>query len=366
MIKRFIRVISINLIVLVVLLLAINWICGVFLRSNRSERWNLPNYADNRALGRKIFEDYNRIKHRYHPFTGWKTKSYSGPTTNIQNNGLRYTPQTKINTTQKSVHFFGGSTMWGEGSSDSTTIPSLFAYDNHSYAVYNHGQLAYNSRQNLAELVNKISRGEKMDIVVFYDGVNDASFLCPTEIDVPGHRLVPSFQKRLYGSNTTYIVIMLEKLFVRNILNLINRFSDEANGSAYNCAGNIEKVNQIANGMINNWTMAKTLVEANGGQFIAVLQPGAYVGNAKVDHLELDNDLKDNFISIYNALSNTIDSLDYDWIYDFTDAFDRDEYIYVDFCHVSANGNRIISKRISEAIGALSETSNHHTLNLNE
>jgi hypothetical protein len=33
-----------------------------------------------------------------------------------------------------------------------------------------------------------------------------------------------------------------------------------------------------------------------------------------------------------------------------TDAFDRDEYIYIDFCHVSPNGNKIITRRIIDFI----------------
>ena len=31
-------------------------------------------------------------------------------------------------------------------------------------------------------------------------------------------------------------------------------------------------------------------------------------------------------------------------IHDFTDAFDIDEYIYIDSCHVNGRGNQIIAK----------------------
>ena len=38
------------------------------------------------------------------------------------------------------------------------------------------------------------------------------------------------------------------------------------------------------------------------------------------------------------------------WIHDFTDAFDVDEYIYIDGCHVNGRGNQIIAQKISELL----------------
>jgi hypothetical protein len=44
--------------------------------------------------------------------------------------------------------------------------------------------------------------------------------------------------------------------------------------------------------------------------------------------------------------------LDEDWIYDFTDSFDGGEPIYIDFCHVSENGNRIVAERLARVLGS--------------
>jgi lysophospholipase L1-like esterase len=41
------------------------------------------------------------------------------------------------------------------------------------------------------------------------------------------------------------------------------------------------------------------------------------------------------------------------WIHDLSDAFDVDEYIYIDGCHVNGRGNQIIAKRISERLNPL-------------
>jgi hypothetical protein len=35
-----------------------------------------------------------------------------------------------------------------------------------------------------------------------------------------------------------------------------------------------------------------------------------------------------------------------DWIHDLTDAFDVEEYIYIDGCHVNGRGNQIIAQKI--------------------
>ena len=40
----------------------------------------------------------------------------------------------------------------------------------------------------------------------------------------------------------------------------------------------------------------------------------------------------------------------YDYMYDMSDAFDGNEYIYFDHVHVTSNGNLIIAKRITDII----------------
>ena len=82
--------------------------------------------------------------------------------------------------------FFGGSTMWGTGASDSQTIPSHFnSLTNMS--VYNFGQGGWNSRQSLNQLINAIGDNNNPSVVIFYDGVNDIQ-QCRSEIKIlPAH-----------------------------------------------------------------------------------------------------------------------------------------------------------------------------------
>jgi len=69
----------------------------------------------------------------------------------------------------------GGSTMWGTGVNDANTIPALFAkIAQGRYRTINLGESAYNAFQSFLFLKLQIINGLNPDIVVSYDGVNDA------------------------------------------------------------------------------------------------------------------------------------------------------------------------------------------------
>jgi hypothetical protein len=345
----------INIAVFAVLVVALNWACGVYLqKTTRSNRSELPNYARDYGHSRAVFADYNRIQHRYEPFVGWKALPYEGQTTHVSANGLRTPGNDSIQIKGKEVvRFFGGSTMWGEGSDDEHTIPSLFNGLNPEYQVFNHGQLAYNTRQELDELISVYSRNEKTDVVIFYDGVNDAAFLCPKVItELPAHRLVPMYREKLYTGKFTIIKELASKIFVDDILNLVNKmtYRPGPDSSPYDCLSNPAKAEAIAEIMIKNWELAHEIVTERKGQFLAVLQPAAYIGKPRTDHLELDEELGKNFHEIYRLLRQKIAARNHPWIIDLSHAFDGDEYVFIDFCHVSPNGNEIIARQISDAV----------------
>lgn len=351
---RLLKIITVNAVIFILLLILVNWICGFFLkRTAKSTRDTLPNYAADHAYAKAVFNDYNRVQHRYEPFVGWKTLPYTGQTTHINKNGNRvHVPPAHSEEKDTTVHFFGGSTMWGEGSDDQHTIPALFNKAFPQYEVFNHGQLAYNTRQEVDALISLYSKKINPDLVIFYDGVNDAAFLCPKEInDLPAHRLVPFYRERIYVGRSTLLKEILNKTFLANIIQLINRSSDqEKKASPYNCISDPEKAEEIAEIMMRNWELAHEIVTRRGGKFIAVLQPAAFIGNPRIDHLTLDQDLKENFVAVYNQLKAKIAARNHPWIHDLSAKFDGSEYIYVDFCHVSPNGNEIMAEAIADII----------------
>jgi hypothetical protein len=352
---RILKIVAINLATFLVLLTIVNWACGLYLnRGGKGNRELLPNYADDHAYAKKVFSDYNRVQHQYEPFVGWKTLPYKGATLQIGAEGQRLVPEVAYNgKKEKSIHFFGGSTMWGEGSDDAHTIPALFHIQNPQYNVFNHGQLAYNSRQELDALISLYATGAKPDLVIFYDGVNDAAFLCPKEIKkLPAHRLVPMYREKLYVGKSAFVKEILSKILVENIFKVVHKFTYKPTpeNTPYDCVSNPEKAEQIAEMMMKNWEMANEIVTNRNGKFIAVLQPSAYIGSPRIEHLKLDDELGKNFREIYKRFQQKIAERNHPWIVDLSDRFDGNEYVYIDFCHVSPNGNEIIAREISNAI----------------
>jgi len=307
-----IKFILVNLVTVTVLVTAINWGCGIYLKKSDAQlkRETLPNFNQDREHAVDVFKDYNSVKHEYEPFVGWKCLPYQGKTLTISSEGERQDALAmECSTNARQIHFFGGSTMWGEGSDDQHTIPALFRQKNPTYKVFNHGQLAYNSRQELDALITMYSKDMKGDVVIFYDGVNDAAFLCPKEIsELPAHRLVPMYREKLYTSKTAPLKDLFGKIFLENTLKVIRKVTAKpsAETSPYDCISNPEKAEQIAEIMMKNWELAHEIVTQHGGKFIAILQPAAFVGHPRVDHLKLDEDLGRNFKAIYEKLQRKI------------------------------------------------------------
>jgi len=345
-----VKVIFINLVSFVVLLFIVNWLAGYFIKKPaQATRYELPNYEQDREYAKEVFRDYNSVKHEYYPFVGWKTKPYSGKTTHIDETGERiHTPPANNASPEKKVRFFGGSTMWGEGSDDQNTIPALFNQKFPKYKVHNHGQLAYNTRQELDALINLYSKNDKTDLVIFYDGVNDAAFLCPKEIDeLPAHRLVPMFRDKIYVGKSKIVKEALYKAFLENLFRLMRQRSNAEKESPYDCLSTPGKAEEIAEIMMKNWELAHRIVTESGGKFIAILQPAAFIGNPRTDHLEQDDDFKKNFSEVYRLIKIKIAERQHPWIYDLSNQFDGNEYIFIDFCHVSPNGNKLMADAIA-------------------
>ncbi len=67
--------------------------------------------------------------------------------------------------------------MMGMGARDEHTIPAILARQltelGHSVAVSNYGQLGHNSTQETITLQQLLKDGERLDIALFYDGINE-------------------------------------------------------------------------------------------------------------------------------------------------------------------------------------------------
>jgi hypothetical protein len=136
------------------------------------------------AVCRQIADQtWTANRYGYEPWLQFKVLDHSSRYVNIKGFERKCIPDQYINRKSKDtidIFFLGGSTMYGYNVSDAETIPSQFLrmyqsqYPNgQSVRIRNFGIPYYYSKQELLLLSKLIFEGNKPDIVIFMDGLND-------------------------------------------------------------------------------------------------------------------------------------------------------------------------------------------------
>jgi hypothetical protein len=306
----------------------------------RFGRASLPNYAGV-AWADRHFDELKEQERTYYSYIGWRRRPYSGETINIVGIlGERLTAR-HPRPRPEQVYFFGGSAMWGTGSRDIDTIPSQFALRT-GLQARNFGESAYTAHQSLEMMMRLLQGGERPAAVVFYDGVNDVAHKCRVELG-PYSDAQEAKTRRL-----------LEQRGARGALRatierLSTLFAEDEIADKYDCDDNRVKAAAVADAMISDWRISAAVAALHGVRFYAALQPVLYFSRTRADHLSRENDAEreKQFRAVYPLLREAVARAGF---LDFIDVFDRDEYIYIDFCHVSPNGNALVAARLAEAI----------------
>jgi lysophospholipase L1-like esterase len=121
-------------------------------------------------------------KARWVSYVYWRRSPFTGKYINVDNEGLRATwsstNENNVGKDAKNILMLGGSTMWGLGARDEYTIPSMVAKQMTQHGikvrVTNLAQVGYVSTQEVIALYLELRKGNIPDIVIFYDGFNDA------------------------------------------------------------------------------------------------------------------------------------------------------------------------------------------------
>jgi lysophospholipase L1-like esterase len=126
------------------------------------------------------FKAMNAVQMRWYPYVYWKTAPMRSPYLNIDqhSNRVNWNAPRRPGKPLLRVFAFGGSTTWGACARDDYTIPSLLAKSlagnpDYDVEVRNFGQMGWVTSQELIYLYELLRRGERPDLVVFYDGIND-------------------------------------------------------------------------------------------------------------------------------------------------------------------------------------------------
>jgi len=324
-----------------------------FHKKNENFRVQLPNYKSIKWV-RKHFEESRDVQSEYISYIGWRTLPYAGQTINIDKQGIRITPQSKF-ATEKSplVVFLGGSTMWGEGSDDANTIPALFAQIAHGrYRTLNLGESAYNAFQGYLFLHLQMINGLNPDIVVSYDGINDSYNLIPFVRPFSHSRenMIRSVMKgRDKGEDET---LTFSYFLLNPLKSFIAKYKNNNVKYYNNDIFEISRKNaeQRAEVLLESWLCTKELAETHGAYFVAVLQPNPGSGKPYLKHLDMSLSMASCYKEYYALVLKLLQTPKYQvlnkHVLILTDAFDSEEYIYIDDGHVSPNGNKIIAEKI--------------------
>jgi lysophospholipase L1-like esterase len=316
-----------------------------------------PNYRGV-PWARQHFVEYDHLtKGFFRAFYGWRRPAYQGETINIDADGRRVTWRSDSAQPGRVAAFFGGSTTWGTGADDDTTIPSFFVRQNPTYSAVNFGETGYVAHQSLNLFLERYFGGFRPQVVVFYDGVNDVWNKCRREHDAFSHSREHQIRTLLQDhKDMSYLdVVAPVRDFIGRVRRTLQSREVASAGSLYDCADDPAKARRVARVLLSDWLLVKDLVESYGGTFIGILQPQAYGSRTPLDHLELDPALGRQYEAVYPLVVELIESefarLQGNFL-DLRAALDQDEYVYIDWCHLSPNGNQIIARRIGAAVAA--------------
>ncbi len=280
-----------------------------------------------------------------------RRSAFEGETITIENSGLR---RTSSGGEGIRIGFFGGSSMWGTGARDNETIPSLVARKLGVQAV-NFGESGWRAHQSLNRLVEAYVAGDTFDIVVFYDGANEVSLGCRAELEPFSHSRQGFIAERVDFTSSGAL-----RSFFAPILKFTAAVGRRMTTSVpFDCSRDPAKSAYIARMLAADWDIARFIADRMGAQFIGVLQPVAYLSDTPLDHIRLtkDDPLEAEFRAVYPLIRRALDDIPgrgkLEYI-DMAHALDTPEKVYIDWVHLSPNGNAMIADRLSDHIRSLS------------
>ena len=374
--KKIVRLIGFNAILTVGLLLVVTLVSAALMDLNRFVIYPLrhkdkalnekgilkrdqlkidgPTYV-NKEETLSIFADFRKTQTRYRPFEGYRREPVSLSTTTVSQDGYRQHQSNENNGPDaKRIGFFGGSTMWGTGVSDDQTIPAYVDQLSTDYTTTNFGEAGFTSRNSLAAYINVLGAKEKLDIVIFYDGVNDSHYFCREEHQFSTHMYEDVVNKSLDADRKRIRSEMIKTLTGSTLTltkKIIGKAKAETTGKENYCETRPEHAAKVADNLIQNWEIARAIALSQGAEFYAVLQPTPWQGEPNVSYLKevgLMSETNAGESNVYRALREKLAAKRYPWIHDLSQSMVSETPYFIDLCHLNAAGNKRISLQLLE------------------
>jgi lysophospholipase L1-like esterase len=315
------------------------------------------------------------------PYVYWGRRPYQGSVININSDGIRktYTDADAVASSSAiKVFMFGGSTMWGAAARDDFTIPSLFAKEIKSKGltckVTNFGQSGHVSTQEVIELLLLLQSGNIPDAVIFYDGVNDTFAAFQHNVaGVPQNEFNREIEFNLLQKKEISSLAVQDAIkqftLMRFLNGILDRVGVQKNSPPFKpleLAKPISDKKLLAQAVVDmyasNIRLINALSESYGFKCLFYWQPVVYQKQHLTDYERYAIQLEYNFPGMkefyeesYASLNKRAESLGKEVAFhDISSIFNEvREPLYIDYCHVSENGNGQIAKKMAEDFARL-------------
>ncbi len=320
-------------------------------------------YYSSQEWGDSYWRDLNlaiRTKH-YRPWLQWDYGPLKESTINVDERGIRLTPESECQADSYKIFTFGGSTMWGIGAPDWGTIPAYLQSEFQKMSarpicVVNFGEIAYVSTQNVIQLLLQLQSGNVPDLVIFYDGIADviASF----ESGVPGEHI--EIDEATARFDVECPLVNQPRLFgLSNLYRLLQSWVGRRQPERRNYltrGGDTESVAKSTAGTyLANYELMGALSREHDFDYLFFWQPISSYGSKPLTSEEqpVASQLSDEFVELTEAVYSEVQrSTDlHDKLYFIADVFDDvPGEIWIDMFHVNPDGNRLVANAMLEAI----------------
>ena len=341
-------------------------------------RASLPAYDGVAYNPRALLEEVRKSDRTvYEPYTIWKRRAYRGEYTTIDIAGSRRTVGNSTSEDALQVWVFGGSAVWGVGAPDSETVPShLAALLNRELGidanVRNLGRRGYVSTQEVIYLIRELQAGRRPDVVVFYNGVNDAAAVSLWP-EFPGAHVSfdtvrDRFESDGEGDDIGWFARSTGLYKASRIV------LDRVEGDTFERDGIIVYADQDTDSTPNyrwlaergldlwlfNARVIDTLARDYGFMPLLAFQPGLWSTGKPLDSSEeslIASEMEyaglKTIMTVRAEMAAVLDDILSDpqipdWVVNLNDLFiDTPDPVYIDYVHVTGRGNEIAARRIA-------------------
>ncbi len=351
----------------------------------RIERYELSAFSET-SWGKEYWDEIRRARtYEYYPFIDWRRKEFHGKYVNISADGIRKTWNPEFgNEKYKRVYMFGGSTVWGYGSRDDFTISSLLSKrlneNKNEYSVVNYGENAYTFTQEIIYLTLLLKEGKRPDYVIFFDGINQVASSYRTGITGSINNLPEmkdifernKYRKKKSAGNAGLIregltgairdYSMIYQAFSQGLTHAvpnkgIKRMKTAPVRRYASASYSDDELNQLAEEIVSDYLQGldyiKSLSKIYGFKYIFLWQPvlfsKAFISSEERTYRKAwkDRQRRKLFEKVYKIMGTK----KVIHLYNLSTIFNGIEStIFVDFMHITEQGNEIVVDRIYEIL----------------